>query len=358
MLNEYTPLAAPQLRLYDALRESVPIIDAAIAKIIRLIGDYKIYCDNEQAEKALCDFLANVRVGGSQVGLESFIAGYLDNLLMYGNAVGEIIMSKSGNFVGLYNASLDDVIIKKGKNPLTADIYLKGGDDRAYPVKNRELVMFTALNPKSSEVMGNSILKGLPFVTSILLKIYDSIGQNFERIGNIRYAVTYKPSSDSMDKAYAKERAMQIAKEWSDGMAQTKAGNVTDFISVGDVSIKVIGADNQLIDSNIPARQMLEQIVAKLGIPPFLLGLSWSSTERMSKQQSDILTSELEYYRRLLTPIIMKISKTFLRLNGYNSEVTVDWGVINLQDESEMAKAKLYNAQAEKIIAELEEKNE
>lgn len=218
--------------------------------------------------------------------------------------------------------------------------------------------MFTALNPKSSEVMGNSILKGLPFVTSILLKIYDSIGQNFERIGNIRYAVTYKPSSDSMDKAYAKERAMQIAKEWSDGMAQTKAGNVTDFISVGDVSIKVIGADNQLIDSNIPARQMLEQIVAKLGIPPFLLGLSWSSTERMSKQQSDILTSELEYYRRLLTPIIMKISKTFLRLNGYNSEVTVDWGVINLQDESEMAKAKLYNAQAEKIIAELEEKNE
>lgn len=358
MLQDYSLSITPQIKLYDALREAVPIIDAAIAKIIRLIGEYKITCDDKKAQKALNDFLSEVRVGGSQVGLESFITGYLDNLLMYGNAVGEILLSKEGDFLGLYNASLEDVVIKRGKNPLSADIFLKGEKGEAYPVKNRELVMFTALNPKSAEIMGNSVLKGLPFVTSVLLKIYDSIGQNFERIGNIRYAVTYKPSNDSADRAYAKERAMQIAKEWSDGMAQTKAGNVTDFISVGDVEIKVIGADNQMIDSNIPARQMLEQIVAKLGIPPFLLGLSWSSTERMSKQQSDILTSELEYYRRLLTPIIMKICKTFLSLNGFTAEAEVDWGVINLQDESEMAKAKLYNAQADKIIFELEEKNE
>ena len=44
-----------------------------------------------------------------------------------------------------------------------------------------------------------------------------------------------------------------------------------------------------------------------MGIPPFLLGLTWSSTERMSSQQADILTSELEAYRRLLNPVIEKI---------------------------------------------------
>lgn len=64
-------------------------------------------------------------------------------------------------------------------------------------------------------------------------------------------------------------------------------------MAVGDVSIKVIGADNQWIDTEVPVRQMLEQIVAKLSIPPFMLGLSWSTTERMSKQQADGLTSEL-----------------------------------------------------------------
>ena len=40
------------------------------------------------------------------------------------------------------------------------------------------------------------------------------------------------------------------------------------FVAVGAVDIKVIGADNQLPDSELPVREMLEQIVAKLGIPP------------------------------------------------------------------------------------------
>ena len=48
-----------------------------------------------------------------------------------------------------------------------------------------------------------------------------------------------------------------------------KSGSVKDFVAVGDVDIKVIGADNQIPDSEIPVREMLEQIVAKLGIPPF-----------------------------------------------------------------------------------------
>ncbi len=47
-----------------------------------------------------------------------------------------------------------------------------------------------------------------------------------------------------------------------------RSGSVKDFVAVGDVDIKVIGADNQIPDSEIPVREMLEQIVAKLGIPP------------------------------------------------------------------------------------------
>ena len=66
-------------------------------------------------------------------------------------------------------------------------------------------------------------------------------------------------------------------------MNAMRCGEVRDFVAVGDVDIKVIGADNQIIDTEIPVRQLLEQIVAKLSVPPFLLGLTWSSTERMSE---------------------------------------------------------------------------
>lgn len=343
-----------QMKLYEALRNGVPIIDAAILKIIRLIGGFTLSCGDKRAEAELNKFAQTVRVGSLSIGLESFVCAYLDSLLMYGNAAGEIILEKgSSGVVGLYNADIYDLELKASSNPLDVTICVKGESGQAVPIKDKSLVMFTALNPSPTELYGRSILNSLPFVASVLLKIFDSLSQNFERMGNLRYAVTYKPGNDSVDKAYAKERAMQIAREWSDGMTATKNGQISDFISVGDVSIKVIGADNQLIDTNIPVRQMLEQIVAKLGIPPFLLGLAWSTTERMSKQQSDILTSELEYYRRLLTPVIQKICRTFLRLEGYSCDCEIEWDTINLQDEAEQAKAALYNAQAEKIRAEI-----
>ena len=81
-------------------------------------------------------------------------------------------------------------------------------------------------------------------------------------------------------------------------MKAGKCGNVRECVAVGDVDIKVVGADNQVLDSEVPVRQILEQLIARTGIPPFLLGLFWSSTERMSAQQADLLTSEITAIRR------------------------------------------------------------
>ena len=126
------------------------------------------------------------------------------------------------------------------------------------------------------------MLRSMPYLTGLLLKIYDAMGKNWERCGNVRFAVVYKPQDGEMDRAAAQERAEQIAAEWSRAMQEGRNGSVRDFVSVGDVSIRAIGADNQILDSETPVRQILEQLVAKTGLPPFLLGLSWSSTERMS----------------------------------------------------------------------------
>ena len=90
----------------------------------------------------------------------------------------------------------------------------------------------------------------------------------------------------------------------------------------------------------------VEQIVSKLSIPPFLLGFSWATTERMSAQQADILTSELEYFRRLLTPLLIRIGAAVLRGAGRDCVPEVVWDPINLPDETELAEARLHNAQA------------
>jgi hypothetical protein len=204
--------------------------------------------------------------------------------------------------------------------------------------------MATLLNPKAGTVCGTSILSGLPFVSSILLRIFGSIKTNWERVGDIRFAVTYNP--DSNGGTFTEESARLIADEWKKAM---RSENVCDFVSVGDVSVKVIGAESQMPDCEVPVRQIMEQILAKLGIPPFLLGISWSSTERMSQQQSDILTSELEYYRLILEPVISKVVTAHLRLSGYNCGFDIEWSDINLQDTLELSQARLNNAQAMQI---------
>ena len=69
----------------------------------------------------------------------------------------------------------------------------------------------------------------------------------------------------------------------------------------------------------------------------------------MSSVQADMLTSELEYFRSLLTPVISKICRWYLRLLGFCDDFTINWSNINLQDETQLAQARLDNARAMQI---------
>ncbi len=341
MIGNYTPSNVCHPELYRLLREAIPIIDTAIYKLVRLVGGFTVKSGNGKNQSELENFIRTVNTG-SGCGLQQFIDTYFDGLLTYGTSAGEIVTDENG-IVSLYNVPIRNISLKRNPRNFNEILICRPDCANGTPVKYQELVMYSTLNAEAGSITGNSILKGLPFVASILLKIYDSIGQNWERAGNLRYAVTYNPGSDMLDRAYAKERAQQIAKEWASAMEK---GSIKDFVAVGDVQIKVIGADGQILDSEIPVRQMLEQIVAKLSVPPFMLGLSWSSTERMSSQQADSLTTELWAYRRILTPVIEKICSMYLRFLGNGSGVEVIWGDITLQDTVETARAELYSAQA------------
>ena len=354
-LSSYMPAGGFDHMLYSSLREAVPIIDAAIMKIVRLLGTFKVHCSDEYAEKELRSFLSGVSVGGTRNGIDSFIATFFEQLLTYGTAVGEMI-TDGYTITHLFNSDLKDVSLSEGSSPVDVVISADNGSGSFTPVKYPSLVLLSVLNPEPGKLYGTSVLKGLPFVSDILLKIYNTIGTNWERLGNVRFSVTYKPQNDAIDKAYAKERAMQVATEWTRTMQS--AGTVRDFVAIGDVSIKAIGADCPIPDSNIPVRQLLEQIVAKLGIPPFLLGLSWSTTERMSYQQADILTSEIDFYRREITPVIAKICDMWLRLKGYSCDFNITWDSVTLQDIAEIAQSNYDDAQTQKILWEIGGENE
>ena len=350
LLSGYSSFDPISNELFRSLRESVPVIDAAIYKTVRLIGGFKIQTTDKRFDTVMEDFLKNVPADSGQISLQGFIDMYFDRLLTYGTAVAEMVTDEEGRVVYLYNAPQNSVALKRNKTDFRKVDVCYSEDFGSEPLEFQDRLVFSTLNAEAGSLTGTSILRGLPFVSSVLLKIYNAIGENWDRVGNVRFAVTYKPKDDAMSGAYAKDRAMQIAEEWGSAM---KSSEVRDFIAVGDVDIKVIGADNQILDSEVPVRQMLEQIIAKMAIPPFMLGLSWSTTERMSEQQADALTTELEHYRRVLTPVIEKICKTHLRAYGYTNEIEVVWDDIMLRDALEEANARHINAQADEIYSRL-----
>lgn len=349
-LDRYVPLQNGEVRLYRTIREAVPVVDAAIYKLVRLTGGLHVSCTDNRAERALAEFLRTVPAGRGQYGFNAFLECYLDSLLTCGCAIGEIVPRADGREIAaVLCAGVEQAELREGEHPLDFQICAYDGKGHLAPLPRQELLLFTPLHPETENPYGVSLLRSMPFLTELLLKIYHAMGQNWERSGNVRFAVTYKPQGEEIDGVRAQERAEMLASEWARAMRSTKNGSVCDFVSVGDVSIKAIGADGQVLDSEVPVRQILEQLIAKTGLPPFMLGLNWSSTERMSSQQADMLTTELTALRRTLTPVAERVCRLWLRMHGWGCDFAVVWDDINLQDEVEEARAALYREQARKL---------
>ena len=350
VVQGFVPLGGGEERVYRQLREAIPVLDAAVGKMVRLCGGFAVKCRNLAAQEKLNAFLKRMPCGRGQMGIDSFLSGYLDSLLTYGRAVGELVVS-GGKLRAVCWGDVTVLEVQEGENPL--ETVLWGLDERGLmrPLPYQHLLLFTALNPEPGHPYGVSLFRGMPFLADILLKIYNTIGSNWERAGNVRYSVICKGGED-LDPVTAQERGKAVSEQWAKAMEDSKNGTVRDFVAVGDVQIKVIGGEAPILDSEVPVRQILEQLVAKTGLPPFLLGLSWSTTERMSVQQADLLTSELWALRRAVEPAMEKICRTFLALEGMDPKVEIVWDDISLQDMIQEAQAEVYRAQAEKLRVE------
>ena len=350
-IRNFTPLGGGEERIYRQMREAIPVLDGAVNKLVRLCGGFQVQCRETEAQQALEDFLKTVPCGHGQMGMDNFLSAYLDSLLTYGRAVGEMVVS-GRKLLAVCWGDVTKLEVQEGESPL--EMVLWGMDDRGrmQPLPYQHLLLFSTLHPEPEHPYGVGLFRGMPFLADILMKIYQTLGSNWERAGNVRYSVICKGGED-LDPAAAQERGRQVAREWARAMEDSKNGTVRDFVAVGDVEIRVIGSEAPILDSQVPVRQILEQLVAKTGLPPFLLGLSWSSTERMSAQQADLLTSELWALRRSVEPVIRKVCRTFLTLEGLDDRFEILWDEISLQDTAEEAKAALYRAQAEQIMGEI-----
>ena len=89
------------------------------------------------------------------------IYSYLDDLLTYGNAVGEMVPFCEGEGIAaLYNVPLENILIRQGEDPLDVKLFANSRMGEAVELAHPERVLYTALNPKAGSVQGRSLLEG------------------------------------------------------------------------------------------------------------------------------------------------------------------------------------------------------
>lgn len=163
LIDSYVPLGSAETRLYRMIREAVPVVDAAIMKIVRLTGGFEVRCADKNAQRALAEFIRTVPVGRGQTGLESFLAQYLDSMITCGRAVGEIVANGNRDIAAVLCGNVADVQIREGKTPL--DFELCGVSDTGCvtPFRYQNLLLFTPFNPEADSPYGVSWLRACRF---------------------------------------------------------------------------------------------------------------------------------------------------------------------------------------------------
>jgi hypothetical protein len=376
---------------YEALREGVPIIDAAIRRLISLNGTIRIIGDNSALVKELEDFCLNVPVNDMQKGIHAFAENAANETFEQGFSISEFIATKKRDDIERLQVA-DSKRITFRRNPagraepwywsgipmqsnytmpgsiiediLTArygqTIAYNGVEDVKLSMDNK---LYFSINNENSDPYGVSIMRSMEFVSQILVTLQNSMKNSGERFGDPAYHAHYKGKGNNED---LKTRRAALQTDLHTVLTAKRNGQSGDIVTAGgpdsEVTINVIGHQGQLYQYEIPLRHVLEQLVGKTNLPAWMLGIYWSTTERMATLEIEAALADAKIRQFAMLPEYLRLFSNFLRLRGRKwKTVTIsvdkpgDWGMIfetpNLRDLVAQAQARFLNAEADQLTA-------
>jgi len=336
---------------YEFLREAIPIIDAGINKKTSLDGHLEVEGKDEALVDEIQEWFYNVPVNDLQKGLQAFHQNFTSEAFEQGFAIGEFVTDKKRtDIVGLRVADSKSIKFKRTETGI--DIYQKAdGDNEERPLKPDNLLYFS-INNENQNPYGVPLLRSCEFVSKILATMHNSLGNVWERFGDPSFSIIYKTSKkDGVDLA---SRRQTIEDEFNAAIRAKREGKSADFVRAIDsnssIDIQIIGANGQELTVEMPARHVMEQIIAKIDLPPWMLGMHWSTTERLSENEAEIMLAAIATRQAAKMPYFYNLIRTLLLLRGRTwkkGDWKLKWAQVNLKDILKQAQARFMNAQAD-----------
>lgn len=343
--------SAVDLAVYDILVRAFPFLDRGLRSLSRMIVPFDVTCDNKATGDELRSWLRTVAVEDVFKGITPFSRPYVRQALQYGRSGGEVVLSQTKrDIAGLC------VIDAKRIRLIRTDTGLQVGEvntlGQTTPYPDQTTIVYSALNKEGDDPNGVSLLRAIPFVSDICLRMEVAMRQMWTRHGAPSFLLKHTVGSDiPVSSEEMASRRTTIEAAWNESQkARRNNEGIIDFTMClqGEFDISAIGSDIAELSFQEPYRSMTEQIVASVELAPFMLGLQWSTTERLSQQQADTIIGAVKDYRSELEPDFLRILHWVQRVRGLRGTVGVKWEDVNLQDRVQEAQAENTEAQAKK----------
>jgi hypothetical protein len=336
------------LLLNEQLVTTIPVLNAAIDRITQLVGCPEVKSDEEEAAEELMAWWHSLAVNQIQEDGANLFAGFVKSHLVYGRAHVEIIPAASGQDIfALQLLHTRTTELRPRARQYGVDVVQPQG--MGPPVVLDPLLLMTAVHDvRDDNPNGNSLLYGLAFVSEIYNKLLASLKECWERYGVPIYLVRYIPPEEISDPTGTKAAAVvsDALRGLEEAQAAKANGRSKDFGAAGNFAVEILGANGESLDIEIPGRHILEQIVSKTGLPPWMLGLHWSTTERLSSVQASLLGEQVDEVREHLEGPVKHLFDLRQAFVGRPFEYEICWEAPSLIDQMEAAQADKAEAEA------------
>jgi hypothetical protein len=336
---------------FEFLREAIPVIDAAHNRLVSLDGHLIVKGRNEALVTEIREWMENVPVNDLQKGIQAFHQNLSNEAFEQGFSISEFVTSqKRDDIVQLRVA--DSKFIKFKRSGNAVDIYQKSDQDMMERKLKPDNLLYFSIGNENQNPYGTPLMRSCEFVAQILVTIQNATKSVWERFGDPSFSVIYKTSKKEGTDLAGRYNAIKT--EFDTALRAKQQGKSVDFIRAIDkdseLTIQIIGADGQVLEMEVPARHVLEQIIAKTGLPAWMLGMHWSTTERLSNAEVEVLLADVSTRQSAKLPLFTNLVKTLLTLRGKTwkpGDWWLEFDQVNLHDLVAQAQARFLNAQAD-----------
>jgi hypothetical protein len=345
------------LELFRLFREVDGLSDSAILKLKSFIGCPKASCGDDATAADINDWLEKrLHVNRTQTGFALGFGTFIDAMLESGRSHCEILLTADQREVwGLQQLQTPTVFYRQSSDRVTVEVMQRqpGGQWTALnPLK----MLNSSFDIRMDDPYGKSIFHGLPMTIETATSLMKAMGGLYSRFGSPSYHVHVVPPEglSDTDGQIMGAYMSTLQGQWEEAMKSRAEGDIRDFFSSGGegTQISAIGAAGEALPFGEPMRLLDERKLAKFGIPPFLFGLMWATTERMSAVQALLIERLIEWLRLAVTSEVTYLIDLRQRLVGGDREFNLCWPDVTLIDANETATAEKTQAEADKLVYE------